>query len=274
MVSVPERIEAIRYARDRGLSQRRACQLLRLPRSMLSYERCSEQRDAPVIVRMKQIARENPAWGLRLVWGVLRAEGVCRNRKRAHRLWRQCGLQQQVRKRRKIKTGAVLNPQALLSNDVWCMDLTEDRLENGRKFFVLLVKDEASAYALTIRVAISFTARAVRQTLEELVTQFGAPRYLRSDNGPQFIARILKSFAQQHATTTAYIEPGKPWQNGSAESLIGTYRKEVLDSELFYSVAEAQVISERWRRKYNHQRPHTKHDLRPPATAYLVAQAA
>jgi len=223
---------------------------------------------------MREIAHENPAWGLRLVFGRLREEGVCRNHKRGHRLWCQAGLQQPQKRRRKVRTGARLDPPALVANDVWCVDLTEDRLDNTSRFYALLVKDEASAYGLAIRLGSSFTARAVRAVLEELVAIHGTPRFLRSDNGPQFIAHTLKRFAANHAVTTAYIEPGKPWQNGAGESFIGTYRREVLNAESFQTLAEARVISERWRRRYNTYRPHTKHKLRPPATAYPFARAA
>lgn len=274
MVSVPDRMGAVRYAQTRGLSQRRACGLLRLSRSMLRYTRRLPVRDAPALVRMHELARENPVWGMRLVWGRLREEGLCQNRKRGHRLWCQAGLQQQKKRRRKLRSGARLDPPALAANDVWCVDLTEDRLENGRRYYGLLIKDEASAYGLVIRLGHSFTARAVRAVLEELVMTYGAPRYLRSDNGPQFIARTLKAFAEKHAVTTAYIDPGKPWQNGAGESFIGTYRREVLDAEVFQTLLEAQVMSERWRRKYNTYRPHSKHKHRPPATAYPLAKAA
>jgi putative transposase len=274
VVSVPERLEAVRHAQARGLSERRACALLSLSRSMLRYRHRRPVCDTPVITRMRQIARENPAWGMRLVFGRLREEGLCQNHKRAHRLWCREGLQQRRRRRRKRYTGARLDPPAVVANDVWCVDLTEDRLDNGQRFYALLVKDEASAYGLAIRLGRSFTAHAVRTVLAELVATHGAPRFLRSDNGPQFIAHTLKRFASKQAVTTAYIEPGKPWQNGGAESFVGTYRREVLDAESFQTLIEAKVMSERWRRKYNTYRPHTKHKLRPPATAYPFAKAA
>lgn len=274
MVSVPDRAQAVRYAQTRGLSERRACALFRLSRSLLRYRHRLPLRDAPATARMREIARENPAWGMRLVFGRLREEGLCQNHKRGHRLWCRAQLQQRRKRRRKLRTGARLNPLAIVANEVWCVDLTEDRLDNGRRFYALLVKDEASAYGIGIRLARSFTARAVRAVLEELVAAYGVPRFLRCDNGPQFIAHTLKQFAASHVVTTAYIDPGKPWQNGAGESFIGTYRREVLDAESFQTLIEAQVMSERWRRKYNTYRPHTKHRLKPPATAYPFATAA
>lgn len=217
-MSVPDRREAVKHAIGRGCPERRACRLLDLSRSMLRYVHRRPWRDAPVLQRLREIAREHPAWGLRLVWGRLREEGLCRNRKRVHCLWREAGLQQLRKRRRKLRTGTRLNPRALLANDVWCVDLTEDRLDDGRRFYALLVKDEASAYGLAIRLGLRFTARRVRAVPEELVARYGAPRFLRSDNGPQFIAKTLLCFAAQHAVTTALRSPGKPWQNGAGES--------------------------------------------------------
>ena len=164
--------------------------------------------------------------------------------------------------------GARLNPAPLAPNSVWCMDFAEDRLENGRRFQTLLVKDEASAYCLALPVARSFKALDVERTLDELVFRHGRPDYVRCDHGGQFIAYVVQRWATRQGVHLAHIAPGKPWQNGAAESWVATYRREVLDAELFYSVLEAQVISERWRRIYNEQRPHSRLNYRPRATAY------
>lgn len=144
----------------------------------------------------------------------------------------------------------------------------EDRLENGQRFQALLVKDEATAYCLGLPVQPSFTALDVERELDALVARHGAPQFVRCDNGGQFIAFTVQRWAERRRVQMAHIEPGKPWQNGAAESLVATYRREVLDAELFHSIAEAQVISERWRRMYNEERPHSRPGYQPPATAY------
>ena len=143
-----------------------------------------------------------------------------------------------------------------------------DALVNGQAFRGLLVKDEASGYALAIDIARSFNATDVKAILLRLFRRYGTPRYLRSDNGPEFIANALKAWLAERGPETAYIDPGKPWQNGASESFNGTYRREVLDAEVFYSISEACIISGRWRRLYNQRRPHSSNNYRPPNTAY------
>ena len=167
-----------------------------------------------------------------------------------------------------MQTGERLNPLAMQPNEVWCYDFVHDALVNGETFRGLLVKDEASGYALAIEIARSFTANDVKAVLLRLFRRYGKPRYLRSDNGPEFVANALKEWLAERGLETAYIEPGRPWQNGSSESFNGTYRNEVLDAEVFYSVIEARIVSGRWRKLYNQRRPHSANNYRPPNTAY------
>lgn len=154
------------------------------------------------------------------------------------------------------------------------MDFSEDRLMNGRRFCSLLVKDEATSYGLGITVARSFKAVDVETVLDQLADQYGTPRYIRSDNGGQFISFVLQRWALRRNTTITYIEPGKPWQNGFAVSFVGTYRREVLNAEIFHTLKEAAVAFETWLKMYNTVRPHSRHQYRPPATAYFILQAA
>ena len=136
---------------------------------------------------------------------------------------------------------------------------------NGRKLMALLVKDEATAFGLHLNVQRSFKAVDVERVLYELVATYGAPRYIRSDNGGQFIAYVVQRWAHKRSITLASIDPGKPWQNGFAESFVGTFRREVLNAEVFFSLAEADIFSNQWLEMYNIQRPHSKHNYRPPA---------
>ncbi len=272
MVSVPERLTAIRYAQGRGVSQRRACHLLGVSRSMLCYRHRMPERDAPVRQALIAIAAEQPTWGYRLAAGVLRDQGRGLSDRRAHRLWRAAGLSVRRRRRRKICTGERLTPAPLAANSVWCMDFCEDRLVNGLKFYTLLIKDEASAFCIDLPVSASFKGKDVARVLERAVHRYGKPRYLRCDNGGQFISKALRTWAKNTGIDIAFIEPGSPWQNGAAESFVATYRREVLDAELFHTLLEAHVMSERWRRLYNERRPHSRLNYRPPISAYLPAQ--
>jgi transposase InsO family protein len=236
---------------------------------MQGYQRRQPVKDAKLLRRIRPIARHHSRWGHRLVAGRLGLCGAAVSRKRVLRLWRRAGLQCPPHAtRRKIRTGERLNPAALKPNDVWCYDFVHDALVNGEPFRGLLVKDEASGYALAIEIARSFNASDVKAILLRLFRRYGVPRHLRSDNGPEFIAKALKEWLAERGTETAYIDPGKPWQNGSSESFNGTYRNEVLDTELFYSIGEARIISGSWRRLYNQRRPHSSNNYRPPNTAY------
>ena len=152
------------------------------------------------------------------------------------------------------------------------MDFAEDRLVTGRKFFALQVKDEATAFALEVAVAPSFKGRDVEARLNALVDEYGEPEFIRCDNGGQFIAFVVQRWAERKGIKMAHIDPGKPWQNGSAESFVGTYRKEVLNAEIFGSVAEAAWLSKRWQRMYNQERPHSRNGYNPPAKTYPLKE--
>jgi putative transposase len=154
------------------------------------------------------------------------------------------------------------------------MDFVEDRLENGRKIWFLLVKDEFSAFCLGIAAAASFKARDVESFLEVLVGIYGCPGYLRCDNGGQFIAFVIQRWALNRGIQMAHIDAGKPWQNGSAESFIGTFRREVLNAEIFFSIEEAKVIGNRWRKMYNEDRPHSRLAYRTPSSGYPLPLVA
>lgn len=269
MVSVSGRLAQVRYAESRGMSRRKATAALQVSRSMMVYEPRQPAKDAQLLRRIRPIARHHPRWGHRLVCGRLGLCGDAVSRKRVLRVWRRASLQCPTRKiKRKINTGKRLDPKALQPNDVWCYDFVHDALINGQPFRGLLVKDEASGYALAIEIARSFNAIDVRKIQTRLFRRYGTPRYLRSDNGPEFIANDLKTWLAESGLETAFTEPGKPWQNGASESFNGTYRKEVLDAELFYSVGEARIISERWRKLYNSRRPYSSNNYKPPNTAY------
>ena len=183
--------------------------------------------------------------------------------------YRQAGHAAQWRKRtRKIRRNVRIDPVAKRLHDVWCMDFAEDRLASGRKLMALVVKDEATSYGLGIDVRRTFKGIDVEEVLDKLLAQYGAPKFIRSDNGGQFIAQVVQRWAHRRGITLAYIQPGKPWQNGFAESFVGTYRREVLNAEVFHSFAEAQVISNQWLTMYNTQRPHSRHNYRPPAIVF------
>jgi transposase InsO family protein len=236
---------------------------------MVRYQRRQPIKDEPVRALIASIVEKHPSWGKRLVFGWIKMQGHPYSACTVHRVYRQSGHSATWRKRtRKIRRNERINPVAQQAHHVWCMDFVEDRLMNGRKFMSLLVKDEATSYGLGITVRRSFKGVDVEDVLDGLLARYGAPAYIRSDNGGQFIAHIVQHWAQRRSITLAYIDPGKPWQNGFAESFVGTYRLEVLNAEVFMSIAEAQVITNSWLRMYNTERPHSRHNYRPPVTAF------
>ena len=192
------------------------------------------------------------------MWALLRRRGRAVNPKRVHRLWRCAGLALPRRRvRRKVRTGARVRPLADRPNAVWTYDLIHDACTDGTPFKCLTVVDEFTKECLAITVARSLPGDRVLPVLAQLVARRGAPHFLRSDNGPEFIARRIQRWLAREGITTAYIDPGKPWQNGVGESFHNRFRDECLNQEAFFTVHEAAVIIEQYRRSYNEVRPHS-----------------
>lgn len=274
MVSAQARRPQVDYAVSRGRSVRRACALLNVSRSALRYESTMPARDAELAEELRQISAKRAAYGYRFAWALLGKRDWRVNRKRVRRVWRLLGLNVRKKKRRKIRTGQarVLAPTG--PNQVWAYDFTLDRCANGQPLKSLSIVDEWTRECLAIEVATSLTAERVITVLERLFDQYGAPQVLRSDNGPEFIARALRIWLLGHHSDTATIDPGKPWQNGSVESFHATFRRECLDAEEFAHLREARILIEQWRWEYNTQRPHSSLGYRIPAEVGAEARAA
>jgi len=188
------------------------------------------------------------------------------NHKRVPRLWRKHGLQVPQRpKKRKIKTGRNVPRQAERPNHVWTYDFQEDALASGGKIRLLNILDEFTREWLSVTVGVSLTSRAVIAALVRLFTERGAPGFVRSDNGPEFIAAEVKAWLQESGSAPHYIDPGCPWQNGFVESFHGKLRDEFLSREVFVSVRETQVRAETHRSWYNEERPHSSLGYLAPA---------
>lgn len=258
MVSAQARKALVAFGESRNLSQRRACALFRLPRSTLYYHSKRGETDATPLAKMRGIAHRHPRWGYRRVRAVLAKKGVFLNAKKAHRLWKKGNLQVPVRRRR--RRGGKRDPMTMKvtgPNQVWAYDFVFDRCQNGQSLKCLTVIDEWSRECLAIDVAGSLRAERVIETLSVVFRERGAPAFLRSDNGPEFVAYAVQDWLQRAGVTTAYIPPGKPWHNGFNESFNGKFRDECLNQELFHHRLEAKVIIEDFRKEYNEQRPHS-----------------
>jgi putative transposase len=273
MVSAQARREQVDFAVGRGASVRRSCALLQVSRSALGYVSTMPARDAELAAELNQISAAHAAYGHRFAWALLRRKGRV-NRKRVRRVWRLLGLHVRKKKRRKICTGQARVFAATGPNQVWAYDFTFDRCANGQVLKSLSIVDEWTRECLAIEVRSSLTAERVIEVLERLFEQYGAPQVLRSDNGPEFIARALRIWTLLHHSETATIDPGKPWQNGSVESFHATFRRECLDAEYFAHLREAKILIEQWRWEYNTQRPHSSLAYRSPAEVGTEARAA
>jgi putative transposase len=257
MVGARVRRQQVAFARARGLSSRRACALLSVARSRLGYVSRLQTRDAPALEVMRELAAQYPRYGYRKIRIFLERQGYPMSVERTYRLWRQAGLQVPKRRpRRRIATGRPRPTPATTMNHVWAYDFVFDTCADGRTLKCLTVVDEFTRECLAIDVAGSIRSARVIEVIAKLVSVHGAPRYLRSDNGPEFVATAMLRWLHTAQIETAFIDPGKPWQNGTDESFNGKFRDECLTIEWFRNRLEAQVGIERWRRHYNEERPH------------------
>ncbi len=258
MVSVPARRRQVGYAQTRGLSLRRACVLLSVARSAFRYESRRSKADEPVLLRMRALSEQYPRYGYRRIRIFLERDGFKMSADRAHRLWKTAKLQlPRKRPRRRV---AVSRPRPLPATSpghVWAYDFVLDACANGQPIKCLTVIDEWTRECLAIDVASSIRSGRVIEVLSRLVSLHGAPRHLRSDNGPEFVSHAILRWLAQANIETALIDPGKPWQNGTDESFNGRLRDECLTLEWFRNRAEAKIVIETWRQHYNAVRPHS-----------------
>src|SRR5262245_6111945 len=266
MVGARLRRQQVAYARSRGLSGRRACALLSVARSTLGYESRLAERDAPALVAMRRLAAQYPRYGYRRIRIFLQREGHVMSTDRTHRLWRQAGLQVPRRRpRRRVAAGRPRPLPPTAQNHVWAYDFVFDRCANNQTLKCLTIVDEWTRECLAIDVAGGIRSGRVIEILTQLVSVHGAPRYLRSDNGPEFVATAILRWLTDAGIDTALIDPGKPWQNATDESFNGKLRDEYLNLQWFRNRIDAKVGIEQWRRHYNEVRPHSSLTYLTPA---------
>jgi len=266
MVSACVRRKEVSYVRGRGISLRRACALLRVARSTIGYESTLAQRDAPVVAAMRELAAQYPRFGYRRIQVFLARRGLRMSADRAYRIWRKAGLQVPRRRpRRRVATSRPRPLPATGADQVWAYDFVFDACANGAQLKCLTVIDEFTRECLAIDVAGSIRSGRVIEVLSKLISVRGAPKYLRSDNGPEFVSRAVLQWLHEAGIETAPIDPGKPWQNGSNESFNGKFRDECLGMQWFKNRIDAKVVIEGWRRMYNGVRPHSSLNNLTPA---------
>ena len=261
------------------ISERRACRVLGQSRTTQRYQSQRPAADRKLLQAMRRIADRRPRFGSPRTHRLLQALGWRVNHKRVERIWQEENMQvpHKQHKRRRLPSGGSENScvrkRTEHKDHVWSYDFVADRLENGRQIRMLVVLDEFTRECLAIEVSRSFTAKQVIEVLRYLFAVRGTPKFVRSDNGPEFVAKELRKWLDQADVKTLFITPGSPWENGYVESFNGKLRDELLNQELFLSLEEARWVVDRWRLDYNHHRPHSALDYQTPA-AFAASRLA
>jgi putative transposase len=236
---------------------------------MLRYVPQPREDEGPLRQAVIGLAAQYGRYGYRQVTGLLQLDGWNISRSRVERIWKQEGLKvphkQPKRGRLWLADGSCIRLRPAHRNHVWSWDFVMDRTDDGRPIKILTLIDEFTKEALAIHPARRIRSNDVIDIMADVMIERGVPEYIRSDNGPEMVAKKLRSWLKNVGAQTLYIMPGSPWENGYCESFNGKLRNELLNGEIFYTLREAQVLIEQWRYHYNHKRPHSALGYRPPA---------
>ena len=247
------------------ISERRACLLVGLSRTVLHYESKVQPENAQLQARLVELAGERRRFGYRRLHASVRREGVQANHKRIYRLYSDTGLS--VRRRKK-RHGVAVERQALelpsAPNQVWSMDFVSDALANGRRIKILSIVDDFSKEAIDLAVDFGISGHYVTRVLDQAARFRGYPKAIRTDQGPEFTGKALDQWAYQHGVQLKLIQAGKPTQNAFIESFNGRFRDECLNDHWFTSLPQARILIAAWRRDYNQHRPHSSLDYLTP----------
>ena len=277
MISPARRRQLVDHVQEQmDVSERRACRVLKQPRSTQRYQTRQADDEEQLTARIIVLASDYGRYGYRRITALLRNEGWEVNHKRVERIWRQEGLKvppkQPKRGRLWLNDGSCIRLRPEYPNHVWSYDFMQDRTHNGVAFRILNIIDEYTRECLQVRVERHLSHEEVLEALAWLFCTRGIPDHIRSDNGPEFTAERVRQWLPKMGVQTLFIEKGSPWENGYIESFNGKMRDELLDREIFYTLKEAKVLIEDWRRHYNTKRPHSALNYRPPAPAAILVQ--
>jgi putative transposase len=261
-----------------GVPERRACRVLGQHRSTQRKTPTTPDDEAALRADLIALSTQYGRYGYRRIAALLERSGWAVNIKRVERIWRQEGLKvpskQPKKSRLWLNDGSCVRLRPERPNHVWSYDFVEDRTHNGRKYRMLNIIDEFSRECLVMRVERRLNSTDVVDALTDLFILRGVPAYIRSDNGPEFVAKAVRKWIAAVGAQTAYISPGSPWENGYCESFNSKLRDELLNGEIFYTLKEARTVIESWRRHYNEVRPHSALGYKPPAPEAVLWPAA
>ena len=274
-MSPARRRQAVAHVRDRlQHSERRVCRALHVSRSSVRYAPQSRSDEVPLTAAVIELAGQYGRYGYRRIHALLLSRGWSLCRSRVERIWKREGLKvpskQPKRGRLWLADGSCIRLRPKYPHHVWSWDFVMERTHDGRVLKILVLIDEYSRTCLALHAARQIRSNDVIDVLAEAMIEHGVPAYLRSDNGPEMVAKNLRRWLAAVGSQTLYIEPGSPWENGYCESFNGKFRDELLNGEIFYTLREARTIIEQWRRHYNTMRPHSALNYRPPAPEAIL----
>ena len=270
MVGPASKREAVRHVGEvLEVSERRACVVTEQARATQRYRGKRRDKDAALAAELRRISGEHPRAGYRMAAALLRRAGMEVNVKRVQRLWRQEGLRVPRRQRKRARLGKSENGTQRLAaervNHVWSYDFVFDQSEDGRRLKWLPICDEFSRELVALEVERRMEAKDVILILEAaIIERGGPPEFIRSDNGPEFVALAVREWIEKRGFKTLYIKPGAPWQNAYSESFNSRFRDEFLNRETFSGLLEAKVLGKEHRQRHNHSRPHSSLDYQTP----------
>ena len=257
-----------------GISERRVCRVVGQPRSSQRYVGLIRGNGEVLRAEIVRLASQYGRYGYRRITALLRNDGWRVNHKRVERIWRQEGLKvpkrQPKRGRLWLNDGSCVRLRPTHRNHVWSYDFVSERTHDGRPLKILTLIDEYSRECLALLVERHITSDDVLYCLADLFIRHGIPEHIRSDNGPEFTAKVVRQWLGHIGVKTLFIEPGSPWENGYNESFNGKLRDEVLNREVFSTLKEAKVVIEKWRQEYNTIRPHSSLHGLPPAPETIL----
>jgi putative transposase len=243
-------------------------------RSTQRYEAPARGNEELLRAEIVGLASRYGRYGYRRITALLRRDGWRVNHKRVERIWRQEGLKvpkrQPKRRRLWLNDGSCVRLRPTHRNHVWSYDFVSERTHDGRALKIMTLIDEFSRECLALLVERHITSDDVLSCLADLFIRHGIPDHIRSDNGPEFTAKMVRQWLEHLRVKTLFIEPGSPWENGYNESFNGKLTDEVLNREVFFTLREAKIVIENWRREYNMIRPHSSLNYRPPAPEAIL----
>jgi len=253
------------------VSERHACRIVSQPRGTQRYVPTVRADEDVLTKAVVTLASKYGRYGYRRVTALLRSGGWQVGKDRVQRIWRREGLKvpkkQRPRGRLWLNDGSCVRLRPERPRHVWSYDFVSAQTHDGRSVRLLTLIDEYTRECLAIRVARRINSFGVIETFADAMLRHGIPAHIRSDNGPEMTAKVVRDWLAQIGSKTLFIEPGSPWENGYCESFNGKLRDELLNGEIFYSLKEARIVIEQWRKHYNEKRPHSSLGYRPPAPA-------